>query len=141
MEVYGQNEPPEYNLENIVAPISLCYSMNDYVVSIPVKNFNFIDLRHKINIFCIAYCLVSILILTSSSLSNFTSPFIKKLFFFFFQDLERLDSKLKSVVARYKVPHEKFNHIDFLWATDADKLIYIPTLKLMNSFVGFNLFL
>jgi hypothetical protein len=43
-----------------------------------------------------------------------------------------LASKLKSKVKLIKVPFSKFNHIDFVWAKDAYKLVYenvISTLK------------
>jgi hypothetical protein len=35
-----------------------------------------------------------------------------------------LASKLKSKVELIKVPFSKFNHIDFVWAKDAYKLVY-----------------
>jgi len=33
MEHYGQSEPPDYNVKNITAPISLQYGTGDLVVS------------------------------------------------------------------------------------------------------------
>jgi hypothetical protein len=33
MEHYGQSEPPDYNVKNITAPISLQYGLGDLVVS------------------------------------------------------------------------------------------------------------
>lgn len=33
MEYYGQSEPPDYNLKNITAPMSLYYGTGDLIVS------------------------------------------------------------------------------------------------------------
>jgi hypothetical protein len=46
--------------------------------------------------------------------------------------VKQLASKLKSKVELIRVPFSKFNHIDFVWARDAYKLVYenvINTLK------------
>lgn len=44
-----------------------------------------------------------------------------------------LIEKLPNVVKTYLVPHKEFNHIDFLWGTDAPILIYQEILKTMKS--------
>jgi hypothetical protein len=37
IEYYGQFEPPNYNLKNITAPMSLYYGTGDLVVSLEVS--------------------------------------------------------------------------------------------------------
>jgi hypothetical protein len=37
MEYYGQSEPPDYNLKNITAPMSLYYGTGDLLVSLEVS--------------------------------------------------------------------------------------------------------
>jgi hypothetical protein len=37
MEYYGQSEPPNYNLKNITAPMSLHYGTGDLLVSLEVS--------------------------------------------------------------------------------------------------------
>jgi hypothetical protein len=37
MEYYGQSEPPDYNLRNITAPMSLHYGTGDLLVSLEVS--------------------------------------------------------------------------------------------------------
>lgn len=47
-----------------------------------------------------------------------------------FQDVDRLLQNLpKATTKSYKIPMEKFNHVDFMWAKDAPKLVYEPLLK------------
>lgn len=41
-----------------------------------------------------------------------------------FQSIERLSKILPNVVKKKMVPHKKFNHLDFLVATDAKALLY-----------------
>lgn len=52
-----------------------------------------------------------------------------------FQDLNRLLSRLRSVVARVRVPFRKFSHTDFHWATKADVYVYEPTVELMKMYL------
>lgn len=39
-------------------------------------------------------------------------------------DVYRLAELLPNLVRKYRVPHDKFNHLDFLWAIDSPSLLY-----------------
>jgi len=49
------------------------------------------------------------------------------------QDVEQLASKLPNLLQQYLVPLSDFNHLDYLWAIDADTLVYKPIIEKMNS--------
>lgn len=49
-------------------------------------------------------------------------------------DVERLMIELPVVVGRYRVPMKKFNHLDFVFANDANKLVYERLLNIMSQF-------
>lgn len=44
-----------------------------------------------------------------------------------------LIERLPNVVKSYLVPHENFNHVDFLWGMDASNLLYREILNTMKS--------
>ena len=44
--------------------------------------------------------------------------------FNFLQDVIRLTSELPNLFKSYEVPFPKWNHLDFLWAIDANTLLY-----------------
>ncbi|KAL6431797.1 hypothetical protein ACFW04_007357 [Cataglyphis niger] len=48
------------------------------------------------------------------------------------EDVKRLYRLLPNVVDMYEVPWAKFNHVDFMWAKDAPKLVYKRILELMK---------
>lgn len=48
------------------------------------------------------------------------------------KDIAVLSKSLPNVVHNYLVPHEKFNHIDFLYAIDVQKLVNDEVVKMMN---------
>ncbi|KAL6431806.1 hypothetical protein ACFW04_007358 [Cataglyphis niger] len=48
-------------------------------------------------------------------------------------DVKRLYDLLPNVVDLYEVPWPKFNHVDFIWAKDAPKLVYERVLELMKG--------
>ncbi|XP_047987534.1 lipase 3-like [Leguminivora glycinivorella] len=50
-------------------------------------------------------------------------------------DVDKLLREVKSAVGKYKVPLPKFNHLDFVFAMDAKKLIYDRVMKIMEQFV------
>ncbi|XP_015184619.1 PREDICTED: uncharacterized protein LOC107070697 [Polistes dominula] len=49
------------------------------------------------------------------------------------KDLFKVSKELKNVIDVYKVPFEKFNHVDFMWAVDAPKLVYSRILRTMKG--------
>ena len=49
------------------------------------------------------------------------------------QDVVRLTSQLPNLVASYEDPFPKWNHLDFVWAIDADTLLYPELLKNMED--------
>lgn len=44
-----------------------------------------------------------------------------------------LISKLPNVVNAYNVPHSTFNHMDFVWGTDATTLLYDEIIRTMKA--------
>ncbi|XP_029671560.1 lipase 3-like [Formica exsecta] len=46
-------------------------------------------------------------------------------------EMQKLSRLLPNVVDMYKVPWPKFNHVDFVWAKDAPKLVYKRILNLI----------
>jgi len=50
------------------------------------------------------------------------------------EDVQRCTSGLPNLFSSYEVPYPKWNHLDFLWAIDADKLLYAEVLKNMDIF-------
>lgn len=51
-----------------------------------------------------------------------------------FQDVQQLATNITSVVGLYQVKLESFNHVDFLFAKDAEQLVYQPLIKFMHNF-------
>lgn len=49
-------------------------------------------------------------------------------------DVEALHEKLKSLVDSYCVPLDQFNHLDFVWGIDANKLVYEKVLTLLKKY-------
>nr|XP_026487533.1 lipase 3-like [Vanessa tameamea] len=49
-------------------------------------------------------------------------------------DIDKLLLGIDSVVGKYRVPLNKFNHLDFIFAIDADKLLYRRMMKIMSRF-------
>ncbi|KAF2886715.1 hypothetical protein ILUMI_19458, partial [Ignelater luminosus] len=50
------------------------------------------------------------------------------------KDNEILASKLGNAVGIFRVPHPRFNHIDFMWSTDSKILLYDYLITLMNKY-------
>lgn len=48
------------------------------------------------------------------------------------KDIAKLSKLLPNVIHNYLVPHEKFNHIDFLYAIDVQRLVNDEVVKVMN---------
>lgn len=48
-------------------------------------------------------------------------------------DVERLGKELPNLASIDLVPHDSFNHIDFVWAIDAPRLIYTPMMNAMKN--------
>lgn len=49
------------------------------------------------------------------------------------KDVHILIGKLPNVVKTYLIPHKAFNHVDFLWGTEAPILLYDEILATMKS--------
>lgn len=80
---YKRRTPPDYNLNNVRAPVAIYHSQNDWLATM--------------------------------------------------KDTRILLKRLPNVVKNYIVPHEKFNHLDFIIGTQAKSLVYDELLKTMNS--------
>ncbi|KAF7405865.1 hypothetical protein HZH68_005234 [Vespula germanica] len=48
-------------------------------------------------------------------------------------DVFQLSMELKNVVDMYKIPYKNFNHLDFMWAIEAPKLVYSRILKTLKA--------
>lgn len=49
------------------------------------------------------------------------------------RDVDQLKKFLPHVINDYLVPHEKFNHLDFIYGIDAQHLLYDEIVKTMQS--------
>ncbi|XP_011865872.1 PREDICTED: lipase 3-like [Vollenhovia emeryi] len=49
-------------------------------------------------------------------------------------DVDELYKELDNPLGKFRVPHEKFNHLDFMWAKDVKELLYDKVLSLMTNF-------
>jgi hypothetical protein len=45
------------------------------------------------------------------------------------QDVSWLTAGLPNLIHNYRVPYDKFNHLDFHWAIEADVLVYANILE------------
>ncbi|XP_014207283.1 lipase 3-like [Copidosoma floridanum] len=81
---YRSIKPPQYNLNNVKVPVSLHYSINDW-------------LSHP-------------------------------------RDVEKLYTELPNTIGKFRVPDDKFNHIDYLWAKDVKVLVYDKIMNLMKRY-------
>lgn len=50
------------------------------------------------------------------------------------KDVDRLLKGMRSAVGKYRVPLAGFNHLDFIFAIDAKKLIYDRVMNIMAQF-------
>lgn len=50
------------------------------------------------------------------------------------QDVDKLYKELGNPYGKFRVPHDKFNHLDFMWAIDVKDLLYDKILSLMTQF-------
>lgn len=48
-------------------------------------------------------------------------------------DVQRLARELPNLVGANLVEHESFNHVDFVWAINAPRLLYNPIINALNS--------
>ena len=46
----------------------------------------------------------------------------------------RLAKNLSNKVGMNKIPFEKFNHVDFVWAKDAYRLVYKKVLEILEKY-------
>lgn len=50
------------------------------------------------------------------------------------QDVHQLSKDLGNTYGEFPVPHNGFNHLDFMWAKDVKVLLYDKILSLMTHF-------
>jgi len=124
MVVYGREHPPDYNLTNVRAPISLIVGPNDIMahkeVSIAVQIANVYD--YLIIIY-------QILLVVYEKL-NFLNWFSHAKM----EDAKTLASKLPKLVDFHFVPYDHFTHLDFCYATDVGSLVYKHVVGLLNAY-------
>lgn len=48
------------------------------------------------------------------------------------RDVEELHQALPNVVGKFLVPDRRFNHLDFVWAMDVERLLYSRVFRLMR---------
>lgn len=49
-------------------------------------------------------------------------------------DMKHLKSDLPNVVRFYRVPDDKFTHVDFAWGSNATDILYKPVIQLMDRY-------
>ncbi|KAJ8922779.1 hypothetical protein NQ315_007814 [Exocentrus adspersus] len=49
-------------------------------------------------------------------------------------DVQQLAEKITSLVGLYRIKLKSFNHVDFLFGKDAEKLVYRPLMRVMRKF-------
>lgn len=52
-------------------------------------------------------------------------------------DVQWLASQLPRLIASVRVPYDDWNHLDFMWAKDADSLLYNPIIDFIHNFMAF----
>ena len=52
------------------------------------------------------------------------------------KDVEYLIKGLPNIIKNYKIRFPKFNHVDFLWANDAPKMVFEPIAKILQNFLN-----
>jgi len=50
------------------------------------------------------------------------------------QGVANIAAKLPNLVKSVRVAHDEWNHLDFLWGKDADRLVYSPLVTVMEEF-------
>ncbi|KAL6437992.1 hypothetical protein ACFW04_004349 [Cataglyphis niger] len=50
------------------------------------------------------------------------------------KDVNKLYTELGNPYGKFRVPHDKFNHLDYMWANDVKSLLYDKILSLMTHF-------
>lgn len=50
------------------------------------------------------------------------------------KDVERLYKELGNPIGKFKVPNDKFAHLDFVWAKDGKRLVYDKIVSLMERY-------
>jgi lysosomal acid lipase/cholesteryl ester hydrolase len=48
-------------------------------------------------------------------------------------DVQRLAGKLKNLKGNHRVPVKKFNHLDFIYGTNTDSLIYAKVIAIIRE--------
>ncbi|XP_033217874.1 lipase 3-like [Belonocnema kinseyi] len=49
-------------------------------------------------------------------------------------DVDRLYQQLPKALGKFRIDYPKFNHLDFMWAIDAPKLVYKKMISMMEKF-------
>lgn len=50
--------------------------------------------------------------------------------------MDNLADKLPNLIGKFRVTDSKFNNLDFLWATNADTLVYNKIVTLMDGYIN-----
>ncbi len=51
-----------------------------------------------------------------------------------FQDAQRLSEGILNLQRNYRIAHDQFNHLDFVWAKDNVELVNNPVIEFMKNF-------
>lgn len=109
IEVYGTPDPPEYRVDRITAPVAFYWGENDWL-----------------GVKAVSHSLVGYV--------TFAPLFPNLNYFCSFQDTYRLAEQMPNLQRMFRVNHDKYNHLDFLWATDNLELINRQTIEFMKNF-------
>lgn len=109
LKMYGSVQPPDYDLAKVTAKVALFYGPNDWLADPSVS------LPHKVD-----------------QIQYFT--YVSKLrHCALLQDVLELAAKLPNNALTYRVKSVTFNHLDFLYAIDINKLLYNDLLQYLKK--------
>lgn len=111
-KVYGSTEPPEYNLSNIIAPMTWLYADND---TLGIPEVTLCNLETDFT----CHALIQV--------HQFSPDH--------FQDVEEFSTCFPHNPPRmHRIPLDSFNHMDFVMARDQRKYVGEPILAYAKAF-------